>query len=166
MELSHQKTVLIVDDDRNILMALDKRLSAAGFRVLAASNAIDALEFVRQHRVDAVALDVVLPGPLDGISLATALRKQPATAEVPIIFVTGAADGNFRERSKQAGAQYFVSKPYDDELLIRLLHSIFGQDDLAEAKRISQAKRRQPVWMGNRRADQGSRSRNEAGTML
>jgi chemosensory pili system protein ChpA (sensor histidine kinase/response regulator) len=135
----------VVDDDKSVLAALDKRLSHAGFAVAIATNGMDALSYARSHRVDAITLDVSMPGPLDGLSLAAALRKQPQTSRVPIIFVTGVADEKFKERCKQGGGEYFVCKPYDDDLLIRLLQSVLGEDALDEMRRISQAKRRQPV---------------------
>ena|SRR3990170_4945781 len=145
MELFERKTVLVVDDDFGILVALEKRLSSAGFLVLTAPSGIDALEHVRQHAVDAILLDVRMPGELDGLGVATTLHKDPDTAHIPVIFVTGAAEAMLKQRCKAIGGQYFICKPYDEDVLVRLLKGVFAQDELAELKKIAKGKRRQLV---------------------
>jgi CheY-like chemotaxis protein len=136
---------LVVDDDTAGLLSLQKRLSAEGLEVLTATHGAGALECARRQPVDAITLDVALPGELDGLGIAAALQQDPRTARIPIIFVTGTADDAFKEKCRQAGGQYFISKPYDGDVLTRLLQGIFATDELAEIKTISMAKRRQPV---------------------
>jgi two-component system chemotaxis response regulator CheY len=145
MTWSNWKTVLVVDDDADVLLALRKRLRDAGLDVLTASSGAEALALARNTTVDAMTLDVAMPGDVDGLDVASALTRDPQTARIPIIFVTGTADTHFKERCEAVGGKYFLSKPYDADLLVRLLESIFGKDALAEIKRISQAKRRQPI---------------------
>lgn len=145
MESSDRKTVLVADDDFGILLALERRLSSAGFLVLTASGGLEALEHVREHDVDAVILDVRMPGELDGLAVATVLHKDPETAHIPIIFVTGVTEMMLKQKCKVIGGQYFICKPYDEDVLIRLLNGIFAKDELAELKKIAQAKRRQLV---------------------
>lgn len=139
------KTALVVDDDRQVLWSLEKRLSQIGLVVLTAANGRDALEFARAGTMDVILLDVRLPGEPDGLGLAAALRDEPGHAHVPIIFVTGTADCHFKARCQEVGGNYFVCKPYDPDLLVRLVQSVLAQDELAEIRRISAAKRRQPV---------------------
>jgi CheY-like chemotaxis protein len=136
---------VVVDDDADVLLALTKRLREAGWDVLTASNGTEALNLAHDTTVDAITLDVAMPGDMDGLDVASALSRDPQTAQIPIIFVTGTADAHFKEKCKAVGGRYFVSKPYDADLLVRLLESIFGKDELAEIKNISEAKRRQPV---------------------
>ena len=142
---SNWKTIVVVDDDADVLLALKKRLRGAGWDVLTASNGTEALNLARNTTVDAITLDVAMPGDMDGLDVASALSRDPRTARIPIIFVTGIADAHFKEKCEAVGGKYFVSKPYDADLLVRLLKSIFGQDELAEIKKISEARRRQPV---------------------
>lgn len=139
------KTALVVDDDRQILWSLEKRLSQIGLVVLTAANGGDALELAKAGKMDVILLDVRLPGKLDGLGLAVALRDDPGHAHVPIIFVTGMADGHFKAHCQEVGGNYFVCKPYDPDLLVRLIQSVLAQDELAEIRRISAAKRRQPM---------------------
>lgn len=145
MTWSDWKTILVVDDDPHILLALRKQLREAGLDVLTASSGAQALELARHTTVDAMTLDVAMPGDMSGLDVACSLRGDPQTAKIPIIFVTGTADARFKEKCEAAGGKYFLSKPYDADLLVQTLASIFGKDELAEIKRISQAKRRQPI---------------------
>lgn len=142
---SRSKTVLVVDDDASVCLALQKRLAHAGYRILTALNGEEALSFARDDRVDAITLDVALGGSLSGLDVAAALNRDPQTAAIPVIFVTGTADNQFNEKCRAVGGTCFLAKPYDAELVLRLLEGIFAQDDLAEVKRLSKAKRRQPM---------------------
>lgn len=139
------RTVLVVDDDAKLLLALKRRLESAGLNVLTATSGADALHLAQTCRPSAITLDVRMPGELDGLAVAAALHQDPATAGIPIIFVTGTADEAFKHRCTTVGARYFLSKPYDGDVLVQMLESIFGCDVLAEMRRISQAKRRQPL---------------------
>ena len=140
-----RKRILVVDDDVHVLLALRKRLNKANFDVLTASKGSDALELARGTTIDAITLDVAMPGDLDGLDVASALRLDPRTAHIPIIFVTGTADADFKESCEAAGGKWFLAKPYDADLLVHLLNSVFATDELAEIERVSQCKRRQPV---------------------
>lgn len=141
----NSKTILVVDDDLGIRVALHARLEHAGYAALCASDGAQALELAKSAPIDAIALDVAMPGELNGLAVAAALRKHPSTAKIPIVFITGSADHEFKRKCEEVGGKYFLAKPYDPDLLLQTLRSIFGEDELAQARRISQAKRRQPV---------------------
>jgi CheY-like chemotaxis protein len=143
--MTNPRTILIVDDDVPMLLALQKRLEHAGYHVLAAGNGPDALRMVQDNGIDAISLDVGLPGDMDGLSLARLLQADPHTAGIPVIFITGAAHDDFKQKCRAVGGRYFLAKPYDPDLLLDLLRGIFGTDELAELRRLSDAKRRQPV---------------------
>ncbi|MBE0534472.1 MAG: response regulator [Phycisphaerae bacterium] len=85
--MSHHR-MLIVDDEPDILSALEKRFTLKGYHVATAGCASDALILARSHRPDIILLDVLLPG-MDGGEVARRLRLIPETAEVPVIFLTG-----------------------------------------------------------------------------
>lgn len=140
-----ERTILVVEDDTKLLLALRKHLTHAGFEVLTAVDGPQALECARERRVDAISLDVNLRGDLNGLEVAELLQRDPRTSRIPIIFITGSADESFREARAAAGGRYFISKPYDSDLLIQVIRGIFAGDELAEVKRLSSAKRRQPV---------------------
>ncbi|MCG3125404.1 MAG: Alkaline phosphatase synthesis transcriptional regulatory protein PhoP [Phycisphaerae bacterium] len=145
MNWRSHKTILVVDDELNVVLALQKRLGEAGYRVEIATSETDAFRRARMGGIDAITLDVGLRDEIDGLDVASILKRDPETATIPIIFITGRADAEFEARYRACGASYFLSKPYDHAVLIRMLDGILGHDEVAEMQRLSQAKRRQPV---------------------
>lgn len=108
----HTTTILIVDDEplgRETLIAL---LHAEGYLLACASNGADALTQARALVPDLILLDVMLP-ELDGFAVCRQMRADPALAEVPIILVTALGDRASRLDGLAAGADEFVSKPFD-----------------------------------------------------
>lgn len=138
------KSVLVVEDDVHVLQGLEKRLLEAGFAVLTARRAEEALELAREQRPDAMTLDVRLPD-FDGLELAAILSENPATARIPIVFISGKVDRQLRDTAEADSARFFIHKPYDPALLVRLLKSVLAGDELAEIRSLMTAKRRQPV---------------------
>jgi len=117
------KTILIVDDDAQIRLALSVRLKAAGYEVLVAKDGQEGLKLARINWPDLVLLDINLPlldiwMPLGvGYSVARRLNGM-GRGSVPIIFITASRKNNLREAAQEVGAAGFIEKPYDaDELL-------------------------------------------------
>ena len=102
-------TILVVDDERDILELLKYNLEKEGYRVLTAHNGKEALRVVKQHP-DLVVLDVMMP-ELDGWEVCKAIRKDPATAKTPIVFLT-ARDSEIDEVvGLELGADDYITKP-------------------------------------------------------
>lgn len=89
--MSRGATVLVVDDDRDIVDAMAEILAAEGHRVLVAMNGRDALEIARGERPDLVLLDLEMP-EMDGRAFLAAVGGVPALCGVPIVVVSGAED--------------------------------------------------------------------------
>ena len=81
-------TVLLVDDYPDALDVWEIFLTAAGCQVMTASDGAQALAIARSQRLDVIVMDFQMPG-LSGPSVAEALREDPATAQIPLIAVTG-----------------------------------------------------------------------------
>ena len=105
-----KSTVLIVDDTPANLSVLLQCLSEAGHRVLVAEDGEEALELMARQLPDLVLLDVMMPG-IDGFETCRRLKQDPATAEVPIIFMTALADTTERLTGFAAGAVDYITKP-------------------------------------------------------
>jgi two-component system alkaline phosphatase synthesis response regulator PhoP len=102
-------TLLIVDDEKDILELLKYNLEKEGYRVLTAENGRDALSLVKQQP-DLVVLDIMMPEP-DGWEVCREIRKDAATASIPIIFLT-ARDGEADEViGLELGADDYITKP-------------------------------------------------------
>ena len=105
-------TILIADDDPLGQETLAALLSPAGYQLRFASSGAEALRLARASPPDLILLDVMMPG-MDGFAVCTQLRATPALAEVPVIMLTALDDRQSRLKGIEAGADDFVSKPYD-----------------------------------------------------
>lgn len=121
--MSNQATILIVDDDITNQEALHDLLASDGYRMRFASNGIEALAQVRAEPPDLVLLDVMMPG-MDGFDVCRRLRLQAETAEIPILIVTALGDRESRLKGFEAGADDFISKPFDGVELRTRVRSI------------------------------------------
>ncbi|HET9693652.1 MAG TPA: sigma-54 dependent transcriptional regulator [Steroidobacteraceae bacterium] len=110
-------TVLVVDDTPTNVGVLLEMLGREGHRVLVARDGESALEQVRHTVPDLVLLDVMMPG-LDGFATCQRLRADPATAQVPVIFMTALSDLPDKVRGFQAGGSDYVVKPFEHEEVV------------------------------------------------
>lgn len=102
--------ILIVDDDEKIRQLFSAALGRAGLATVLAADGREALGAAERQPIGLVLLDVTMPG-LSGFDVVAALRRQPATATVPILLVTGMNDRNALVRGLEAGANDFLPKP-------------------------------------------------------
>lgn len=109
-------TILVVDDVPENIAALSGMLRAQ-YRVLFATRGHQALELVRQQQIDLILLDVMMPD-MDGYEVLRRLQEQPATAAVPVIFVTALDDDADEERGLRLGAVDYISKPIRPRVLL------------------------------------------------
>jgi two-component system KDP operon response regulator KdpE len=117
MAAAAEPTVLVCDDESQILRALRVVLRDAGFRVLPAATATEALDLGALHALDAAIIDLVLPDG-DGIEVTRTLR---AWSQMPIIVLSAIDDEDEKVRALQAGADDYVTKPFGArELVARL----------------------------------------------
>ena len=116
------RSILVVEDDETTLIMLDKVLSGAGYKVITASNGIDALGLARDKRPDLLILDIVLPG-LDGILVASRLKDDPKTRDIPIIFFSSLEVKDIENRKDASSDWRFLRKPCNrEELLQEIAH--------------------------------------------
>ncbi|MCX6135734.1 MAG: response regulator transcription factor [Ignavibacteriales bacterium] len=102
-------TILVVDDEKDILELLKYNLEKEGYRVLTAGNGKEALRYVKQ-RPNLVVLDVMMP-ELDGLEVCKAIRKDPGTAKTPIIFLTARDSEADEVVGLELGADDYIAKP-------------------------------------------------------
>ena len=123
-------TVLIVDDERNILMSLNQALQLEGYRTELAASGQLALEVLASRPVDAVLMDVKMPD-LDGVAALEQVRAlQP---ELPVIMMSGHGTIDTAVRATQLGARDFLEKPISrDRLLLALRNALEHQRAMAE----------------------------------
>jgi signal transduction histidine kinase/DNA-binding response OmpR family regulator/HAMP domain-containing protein len=110
-------TVLVVDDDPTMISLLGKMLEKEGYRIISANNGVEALSLARQHRPQAITLDVLMP-QMDGWRALKELKADPALRDIPVIMVTVL---NERGMAIPLGAADFMTKPVDRQRLTALL---------------------------------------------
>jgi CheY-like chemotaxis protein len=119
------KSVLVVDDDPDICQMLGHILATAGFEVSMELDGERGLSAARRMQPDLVLLDWMLPN-LTGIEVCRRLREDPATAATRIIMVTARAELADLERSRAAGANDHLIKPFGRRELIRRIRTLLG----------------------------------------
>ena len=114
------RTVLLVEDDRDVRSALAIMLADEGFQVLAAQNGFDALTSLEEHRPDVIVLDWMMP-VVDGAGFVRALRDEYQLT-TPVLVIT--AGRVAREEALSAGADDFLQKPFDLHDLINRIRAL------------------------------------------
>lgn len=129
--------VLIVDDVPDNLAVLHDALDESGYTVLVATNGEQALQRAAQAKPDIVLLDAVMPG-LDGFEVARRLKSDPATAHIPIIFMTGLTDTEHLVAALEAGGVDYVTKPIKPkEVLARMNVHLQGARQARQQARLA-----------------------------
>lgn len=109
--------VLILDDSLTVRMDLADAIEAVGFSVIPCGSVADARAALRDHDIALALLDVRLPDG-NGVDLLHEIRRDPATAELPIVMLSSEAEIADRIRGLRMGANDYVGKPYDTSLVI------------------------------------------------
>jgi DNA-binding response OmpR family regulator len=111
--------VLVVDDDIEVAKSIEASLRKH-YQVSVVYSGIEAIKEARRHRPDLIVLDVVMPG-MDGLETCRELRVDPALASVPILFLTALGRPEDRVAGFQAGADDYLTKPFNlEELQLRI----------------------------------------------
>jgi len=110
-EPRHERRVLVVDDEPNILFALEETVRDLGFECIAACDGEDALVIARGARPDLIITDVIMPG-LNGFELCEKLKADEATRDIPLVMVTVRATERDRVQGTSAGADAYLTKPF------------------------------------------------------
>lgn len=129
------KTVMVVDDDLDILSILTFAFESRGYRVRKASSGEEALQIVRKFTPDIFVLDVSLPG-IDGLELCRQLRGQARTRSAPVIFLTGRDQPDMVVQGFEAGGDDYVVKPFNmQELVARVENLLRRMQEAAPPER-------------------------------
>ena len=130
-EPTSERLIVVADDERDIADLLTLNLVMEGYRVETVYDGQAALDAVRSLDPDFVLLDVMMP-KLDGLEVLRALKADDATHDTPVIMLTAKAGDDDVWAGWQAGASYYVTKPFDLEELVRYLHHLEAAELVAE----------------------------------
>ena len=154
-----KQTVLVVDDDANVVELARLYLEREGYRVFSASDGATGLSLAREERPSLVVLDVMLPR-LNGLDVCRTLRKE---SEVPIIMLTARVEEEDRVAGLDLGADDYVTKPFSPRELAARVRAVLrraARDDAAEGPTVLAA----GAIELHRRAPQGDGTRKRVET--
>ena len=120
--------VLIVDDDRSFRTALFRYSNEAGLECQSAADGGEALRLCRQNSPDAMILDLILPGGVNGFDVLWELRSDPRTAGIRVLLITGAARAEIlKSAGKGYGVSAFFPKPCDFADIVSAVHGSLAE---------------------------------------
>jgi two-component system, OmpR family, response regulator RpaA len=112
--------ILVIEDDDIVARTIERCLRGGEFHVLIANSGVEGLQLARRNPPNLVILDVIMPG-MDGYAVCREMRADPILSEVPILFLTAKAKDEDRITGFTAGADDYLSKPFNlDELRLRI----------------------------------------------
>jgi CheY-like chemotaxis protein len=122
--LPTETTILVADDDVDVMAVIIDTLEPEGYRILTATDGDTALRMAREARPDIVVLDWMMPGR-DGLSVCRALRQDPdpKVAAMPVVLITGRADAQDTAAGFAAGVTDYLTKPFKPTHLLARLQS-------------------------------------------
>ncbi len=123
-------TVLIVDDEQDVIDLVKYHLQKAGYQSLTATNGKQALDIARSARPEVVVLDLMLPG-MTGIEVCRELRKHPDTARLGVVMLTAKGQPSERIAGLETGADDYVTKPFSPKELVLRVQAVHRRTQAA-----------------------------------
>jgi len=112
--------ILVIEDDEIVARTIERSLRGHEFRVTIANSGVEGLKVARRQQTDLVILDIIMPG-MDGYTVCREMRADPLLKELPILFLTAKAKDEDKIAGFLAGADDYLSKPFNiDELILRI----------------------------------------------
>jgi DNA-binding response OmpR family regulator len=115
--------LLVADDDEDVLMLVQLRLSRSGYEVVVARDGEEALRLAREKQPDLAVLDWMMP-KASGLEVLRALRADEETASIPVLMLTARASASDIEQGLAAGADDYIAKPFSPQELASRVQSI------------------------------------------
>lgn len=120
MSAGMDTTVLVVEDENDVIDLLRYHLKRSGLKVLIERTGDAGLASARENRPDAAVFDIMMPG-MSGLEVCRALKSDPETADIPILMLTAKSEVNDRVKGLETGADDYVTKPFSPkEVVLRL----------------------------------------------
>ena len=122
-----KRTVLLVDDEPNIVLSLQFLIEQAGYRALVARDGEAALQAIAEHEPDLVLLDVMLP-KRDGFDVCQTVRAKPEWNDIRIVMLTAKGRDVEREKGLALGADAYITKPFSTREAMDRIRQFLGDE--------------------------------------
>ena len=155
-----RETLLVVEDEEDILKLVQYNLSNEGYRVLTATAGEDAISTAKTHAPDLIILDLMLPG-IDGLTVCRILQNDPTTHSIPIVMLTAKGEESDIVTGLELGAEDYVTKPFSPRVLIARVRRVLRRrdteppspEDVIQMCEISIDQNRHVVTVGGNKVD-------------
>ena len=119
------KTILIIEDDPNLLKLIKYNLEKEGYSVITATSGVEGLQLARTAVPDLLIVDVLLPR-MDGFTISRMVKFDERYKHIPIIALTGQVSLKDREIGQKAGVDVYLTKPYDPQELLNKVRELLA----------------------------------------
>lgn len=123
-----KQTILVVDDEKDLLDLIEYNLKKEGFAVLKAENGEEGIEIAREHKPDLVLLDIMMP-KMDGLEAVEIMRDDDELKSIPIIFLTARSDEKTEIEGLDKGGDDYITKPISTTKLISRIKAVMRRFD-------------------------------------
>lgn len=118
--------ILVVDDDPFIINLVVYNLEQEGYKVLQATNGLEALEKARREKPDLIILDIMLP-KMDGYKVSRILKFDKKYKGIPVLMLTAKAQEVDKETGMETGADIYMTKPFEPETLLKKVRNLLDK---------------------------------------
>ena len=126
-----KQTILVVDDEIDLLDLIEYNLRKEGFNVLKAENGEEGIKVAKEENPDLVLLDIMMP-KMDGMQAVEEMRKDDALKKIPVIFLTARSDEKTEVEGLNKGGDDFITKPISTTKLISRIKAVLRRFDEKE----------------------------------
>jgi DNA-binding response OmpR family regulator len=129
-----RKKILVIDDEPNIVKMVQARLEASGYEVIPAFDGNQGMTYARKEKPDLIISDIMMPAG-GGYTLYKKLKMSSHTWSIPVIFLTAKDRPEDVAEAYELGAQYYLKKPYDPQVLLELVEKVLEPSVQPQAPR-------------------------------
>ncbi len=129
--MSKPRQVLLVDDDPDVIRGASLRLRAAGYDTISAADGAQGVATAVDQHPDAILLDVRMPR-MDGLAALEKLQENEDTKSIPIVMLSASLVD--QQKALEAGARYFLTKPYQGNTLLTAVESAMTEHNISESE--------------------------------
>ncbi len=125
--MENNKTIMVVDDNPDIITIVRTILEGKGFNVLSASSGAECLETLKSEKPDLIVLDIMMP-EMDGLEVLTRLKAMSEFSNVPVVLLTAKVQYEDVLGGYKLGADYYITKPFTSTQLINGINLLLGEN--------------------------------------
>jgi two-component system alkaline phosphatase synthesis response regulator PhoP len=125
--MDNEKTIMVVDDNPDIITIVRTILEGKGFNVLSASSGAECLELLKSQKPHLIVLDIMMP-EMDGLEVLTRLKAMPEFTNVPVVLLTAKVQYEDVLGGYKLGADYYITKPFTSTQLINGINLLLGEN--------------------------------------